>query len=187
MTARRIDDLEQLADLIARRNELASGIAALVGRPAQIGHVGEYVASRIFGIALEESASQKALDGRFTSGNLLGRSVNIKWYAKQEGFLDLTPGALPDYYLVMTGPKAGPISSRWTTRPWVIDAVHLFDAQELVLELQARGGKIGVATSVRQELWRGAEIYPVSRNQRLVLSEEQREMLARFRSHATRR
>ena len=179
-------DLAHLAELIARRNRVASEIAALITRPAQIGHLGEYIASSIFGITLELSASQKGFDGRFTGGELTGRTVNIKWYAKQEGLLDLTPDALPDYYLVMTGPLSGPVSSRGTTRPWVIDAVYLFDARELVADLQARGVKMGVATSVRQELWRAAEIYPIQRSRRLVLTEEQRTMLGLFGSEPSR-
>ena len=50
-----------------------------------------------------------------------------------------------DYCLVMTGP---PGQSR--TRPWVIDSVFLFDNEELLGRLRARGVKIGVATSVRK-------------------------------------
>lgn len=86
----------------------------------------------------------------------------------------------------MTGPLSGPVSSRGTTRPWVIDAVYLFDARELVADLQARGVKMGVATSVRQELWRAAEIYPIQRSRRLVLTEEQRTMLGLFGSEPSR-
>ena len=44
----------------------------IVGRPALIGHVGEYIASRVFGIALEHSAANKGYDGRFTDGPLAG-------------------------------------------------------------------------------------------------------------------
>jgi len=174
-------DLVRLAELVKARNTVTSEIAALIGRPAQIGHVGEYVASHIFGIALEESASRKGIDGHFIEGQLVGHSVNIKWYTKQEGLLDLTPDALPDFYLVLTGPRSGAFSSRGTVRPWVIDAVYLFDAHELVGVLRSRGLKIGVATSVRQQLWNEAEIYPTQQNTRLVLSDEQGRLLARFR------
>ncbi|HUQ59389.1 hypothetical protein, partial [Lentzea sp.] len=65
--------------------------------------------------------------------------------------------------------------------PMVIDAVYLFDAAAVVGELRARGRKIGVASSVREELWEAAEIYP-RRNPSFVLTEEQRELLALFGS-----
>jgi hypothetical protein len=73
-----MDDLTQLADLIKKRNSLERQITALIGRPAQIGHIGEYIASRIFRIVLEESASHKSMDGRFSDGPLKGGTVNIK-------------------------------------------------------------------------------------------------------------
>lgn len=156
-------------------------IAAIIQRPALIGHVGEFIASRIFGIALEESASRKGIDGCFTDGQLAGQSVNIKWYTKRENILDVTPDALPDFYLVLTGPEsAAAHSSRGKTRPWVIETVYLFDAHKLVHRLRLRGVKIGVATSVGQQLWDEAEVYPTPRNARLILSEEQRKLLAHF-------
>ena len=175
-----MDDLTRLAQLIQTRNQVARDIASLIGRPAIIGHVGEYIAARVFRIALEESAAQKGIDGRFTDGPLQGRTVNIKWYGQREGLLNITPASLPDYYLAMAGPKAPAASSRGAIRPWVICSVHLFDAHELVGDLRGRGIKIGVATSVRQQLWEQAEIYPLPRNGTLVLSAEQRRLLALF-------
>ena len=58
-------NLKQLADLIGKLNALEPEITALIWRPAQIGHIGEYIASRIFGIELVESAAHKAIDGSF--------------------------------------------------------------------------------------------------------------------------
>lgn len=176
-----MDDVIRLAKLIRTRNTTMRQIAALIQRPALIGHVGEYIASRVFGIALEESASQKSIDGHFTDGKLAGQSVNIKWYAKRENILDVTPNALPDFYLVLAGPKSAGTSSRGEVRPWVIEAIYLFDTPQLVHRLRSRGVKIGVATSVRQSLWDEAEVYPTPRNAQLMLSEAQRKLLAHFR------
>lgn len=50
-------DLERLADFIRRRNQIGRQIAALIGRPATIGHVGEFIAAAVFDLELEESAS----------------------------------------------------------------------------------------------------------------------------------
>ena len=50
-------DLERLAELIHQRNENEIEVTRIIGRPAQIGHVGEYPASAIFNIALEVSAT----------------------------------------------------------------------------------------------------------------------------------
>src|SRR5262245_12005509 len=98
-------DLERLAELIRARNRIDSELAVLITRPALCGHVGEYIAAAIFDIALERSAAHKGSDGRFNAGPLAGRSVNVKWYTAFCGPLDITPRALPDYYLVLTGPK----------------------------------------------------------------------------------
>jgi len=94
--------------------------------------------------------------------------------------LDINSDLLPDFYLVMTGPKSGAISSRGTTRPWLISSVFLFDTHELVRMLKARGIKIGIATSVRGQMWDDAEIYPVQRNNNLILSSDQKRELALF-------
>lgn len=176
-----MSDLERLAELVRTRNAVEREIAAIVGRPALVGHVGEFIASRVFGIALEASAAQRAIDGHFREGGLAGLSVNIKWYTRREGMLDLRPDALPDFFLVLAGPKTEPASSRGTVRPWVIETVFLFDAAELVADLQSRGVKVGVASSVRQDLWQAAEIYPTQRKERLVLTAEHRRRLALFR------
>ena len=114
------DDLARLADIVRRRNALECEITELIGRPAAIGHIGEYIASRIFGIALEKSASAKAIDGHFSTDPIKGRSVNIKWYALREGLLDITPECLPDYYLALVGPRSSAMTSRARVRPWLI-------------------------------------------------------------------
>lgn len=173
-------DLPSLAGLIRRRNALEYEITALIGRPAAIGHIGEHIASRIFNISLEKSASFKSIDGRFSNGPLELRSVNIKWYAKREGLLDVTPDVLPDYYLVMTGPNLNVFTSRDRVRPWTIDYVFLFDAHVLVEELIRRNIKIGIATSIHTTLWENAEIFPSSTNSAYVLSDKQREALGLF-------
>ena len=175
-----MSDLEKLARLIGDRNSVARSIASLIGRPAQMGYIGEFIASQVFGIELEESAARKAIDGHFAGGPLAGLSVDIKWYGRQEGILDISPSDLPDYYLVLAGPKSAASSSRGGVRPWTIVSVHLFAASELTDDLRKRGVKVGVASSVRQVLWQEAEIYPQQRNCRLVLTPGQREMLALF-------
>ncbi|HEU5382900.1 MAG TPA: hypothetical protein VFV38_46425, partial [Ktedonobacteraceae bacterium] len=140
-----------------------------------------FIASVLFDIQLHHSATHKSSDGIFQHGALAGRNVNIKWYLKHEGLLDLNPPSSPDYYLVLAGPKSGAISSRGAVRPWIIEFVFLFDAQQLLAALRSRGVKLGVATSVASEFWVKAEIYPTQRNQILIVNDEQRRQLARFR------
>ena len=108
------------------------------------------------------------------------RTVNIKWYAFEEGLLDITPEFLPDYYLVLTGLKSGAVSSRGRVRPWTIEKVFLFDAHLLEDELNKTGVKVGIATSVRGHLWKDAEIYPECHNKLIQLSQAQCEALALF-------
>ena len=174
-------DLKELAGLINQLNEVGKRISAVIGRPSTIGHAGEFIASKVFDLALEDSASTKAIDGHFKSGPLQGKSVNVKWYGKQESLLDITQGSLPDYYLVMTGPRTQSASSRGAIRPWLVEHVYLFDAPELVRDLQGSGVKIGVATSIRTPYWDSAEIYPRKSNRRYFISESQMDLLAMFR------
>ncbi len=162
------------------RNAVEREIAEVIGRPGLIGHVGEYVAAEIFGIELLDSASHKGIDGHFTNGALAGTSVNIKWYTKLESLLDITPEHLPDYYLVLAGPRTSAASSRGSTRPWVITSVFLFDSRNLVRQLETRNIKIGVATSVARRYWDDAEIYPSQSNDSLVLTAEQRAEIELF-------
>ena len=86
--------------------------------------------------------------------------MNIKWYLKREGLLDTTESAVLDYYLVLTGPPSAAESSRGSTRPWCIQAVFLFDARQLRTDQIRRGVKRGVASSVINQQWAAAEIYP---------------------------
>ncbi len=75
-----VDELRRLAALLMERNALDAKIAEVIGRPMTAGRAGEWIAARAFGIRLEKSASQAAIDGRFGPGPLAGRSVNITWY-----------------------------------------------------------------------------------------------------------
>ncbi|MDD5371581.1 MAG: hypothetical protein PHQ40_21080 [Anaerolineaceae bacterium] len=177
-----MEDIEKLADLIRRKNAIDHEISRIIARPAQIGHVGEYIASLVFDIQLCESASHRAIDGFFRTGPLSGKSVNVKWYGKQESLLDITPEALPDYYLVMTGPHSVAMTSRGGVRPWTIDHVFLFEAAELLSRVQSRKVKVGVATSIPQTWWLEAEIYPLNNSMVLRLNEQQIRALSLFAS-----
>jgi hypothetical protein len=81
--------MEKLAELLRERNRVSSEIANLIGRPALSGHLGEYIASKIFDIQLNASATHKGADGIFRSGSLRGKTVNVKLYGKKEGILDI--------------------------------------------------------------------------------------------------
>lgn len=175
-----MEQLQNLATLIHKRNQISHGIATLIGRPAEVGHIGEFIAKHIFNITLHDSATAKGSDGYFTTLPLAGKSVNIKWYTKLEYILDLTPTAYPAYYLVLAGPSAPAGSSRGMTRPLSIAAVYLFDTHSLHLALTERSIHLGIATSVARIFWDQAEIYPVQRNTQLVLTEMQCSFLALF-------
>jgi hypothetical protein len=172
--------LRELASLLARRNAIDDAIAALIARPATPGHIGEFIAARVFDIELYTSASHKAADGTFRSGPLRGASVNIKLSGKQEGLVDLREDAIPDYYLVLTGPRSAAGSSRGGTRPILIKHAFLFRGQALHATIGARGKKPRVATSVRQAEWKEAEIWPESRSPHLRLDPDQAAALRAF-------
>jgi hypothetical protein len=55
MTSEEIDDLEELAKLLHQRNEIEDRISRIIVRPALNSHIGEYLASKLFNIKLEDS------------------------------------------------------------------------------------------------------------------------------------
>jgi hypothetical protein len=174
-------DLQFLASLVKSRNTVDAKIANIIGRPTHLQDLGEFIAEAIFGIALAESASHKDSNGRFTYGPLAGHSVDIQWYIRRDGEMNIKPDSLPDYYLVLAGPKSGVATMRSLANPWTIESVFLFDAHKLVEVLRERNVKIGAATSVIGVLWDRAEIFPRQVNNLLLLSEEQRSQLTLFR------
>jgi hypothetical protein len=171
--------LKNLSKLLKERNLLDHEISQIIGFPAEKGHIGEFIASKIFNITLNKSATQKGHDGYFSEGNLKGKTVNIKFYGKQESILGIKPEFSIDYYLVLTGPRSYPASSRGTTRPFIIRSVFLFEAQTLHSELAGKV-KLGIATPVKQNFWQKAEIYPNLINKSLMLNETQRSNLELF-------
>jgi hypothetical protein len=62
-----MNNLPRLAELLRARNTVESNIANLIKQPVNIGSVGDYIASVIFGITYEKSPAQKAIYGRFLS------------------------------------------------------------------------------------------------------------------------
>jgi hypothetical protein len=175
-----MDELKLLADLIKQKNKIEKEIGKIIDRPAIIGHVGEYIASKVFDIRLENSASTKGLDGYFEEGILKGKSVNIKFYTKNERLLDITPNFLPDYYLVLTGDVGLNTSSKGTVKPWCISSVYFFESKDLIERLKKRNVKIGTATSVNKSFWEEVEVYPIATNTTYHLSEKQKDVLKLF-------
>jgi hypothetical protein len=114
--------VERIASLLRERNVLDEQIGAIIQRPMTSGHLGEWVAAQVFGIELAASAIQAGIDGRFTAGPLEGCSVNVKWYLKREGLVDLTESPVLDYYLILAGLRSAALSSRGGLRPWRIAA-----------------------------------------------------------------
>lgn len=70
--------MSRIAELLRQRNSIDSEIAHIIGRPMTAGHLGEWIAAQIFDIELETSAVAAALDGRFNTGPLRGKTVNVK-------------------------------------------------------------------------------------------------------------
>ena len=174
-----MSDLEQmrhLAELVKQKNHADREIAEVIGRPTTTGHFGEFVAAEIFGIKLHSSAVQKGSDGAFADGPCACRTVNIKYYPKNESSLDMNVGNGTDYYLVLAGPRSAAVTSHGKVRPWVIEADYLFETAGLERRLTS---KIGIATSVKRVFWDEAEIYPRD-NPAFPLTESQRELLALF-------
>jgi hypothetical protein len=172
-----INNLSWLASLIKSRNTIDAKLATLIGHSAQANNVGEYIASAIFNIALEEEGKRRGYDGRFASGPLARQTVDVQWHPRRDGQFNIKQDAVPDYYLILAGPATN-ISDG--ANPWLIESIFLFNAQELLNALRERRVQIGSSTSVTGPLWERAEIYPTPRNQRLTLSDEERKLLLLF-------
>jgi len=171
------NDLSWLASLIKSRNTIDGKMATLIGRSAQANNVGEYIAASIFKIAFEEVGKQRGYDGRFTQGPLAGKTVDVQWHPRHDGQINIRQDAYPDYYLILAGPESASTS---LANPWIIETVFLFQANELLNALRERGVQIGSGTSITGPLWERAAIYPVPRNTKLVLSDEERKLLFLF-------
>ncbi|MGI8557518.1 MAG: hypothetical protein ACR2ND_04285 [Solirubrobacteraceae bacterium] len=172
--------LTEIADLTRTRNAIDERIATITRRPALAGHIGDWIAAGIFDIAPEASATAKAIDGRFRSGPLAGKTVNIKTYGEREGILDTTDDPILNYYLVLCGPRAVSMTSKRGTRPWCITNVYLFDAKEIRADQVARNIKRGTASRHRAALWTVAAIYPNPAGNILPLTPAQQTALAQF-------
>lgn len=171
------NELELLSALIKQRNAVEKDISEIIGRPAERGHIGEFVAAEIFDIELHESATHRGSDGIFRRGRLAGCTVNVKSYGKNESILDMKLDHPPDFYLVLTGPRIGAQSSQNTSRPWVISSVFLFNHCELDSRISSKSRR---PAGVRRYLWDEAEIYPNPNNGMLILKPEQISMLEMF-------
>ena len=172
-----MNNLPWLASLLKSRNTIDDKIATAIGRTAQANNIGEYIASIVFRIALDETGKRRGYDGRFSSGPLAGHTVDVQWHPKHNGLMNIKIDAIPDYYLIMTGPEA---SASSIASPWVIETIFLFHAAELLNALRERGVQIGNGTSITGPLWERAEIYPIPRNNRLSLGDEERKLLVLF-------
>ncbi|GCE29981.1 hypothetical protein KDA_54650 [Dictyobacter alpinus] len=173
-----MSDLPWLASLLKSRNIIDGKMATLIGRAAQVGNVAEYIAATIFHIELDEAGKRRGYDGRFTTGSLAGQTVDVQWRPRRDGQMNIKVDTLPDYYLVFTGPESATSSF---SNPWLIDAAFLFHGGELRNALRERGVQLGSSTSVTGPLWERAEIFPISRNTRLQILEDERQLLLLFR------
>ena len=172
--------LPRLAELLHARNTVESNIANLLGSSVNLSSVGEYIAATIFNITLISSKQNSEFAGIFANQPLRGKTVDVQWYPRREGFLTVHTESTPDYYLVLAGPKQESSTARALVSPWLISSVHLFNASELLIALRERGVQIGSHTSVINQLWERAEIFPTQHNSSLVLAEEQRVLIQLF-------
>lgn len=183
--------LRRLAALLTARNVLDREMTKIIGKPMEKGNFGEFVAAQIFDIRLNEKATEKGYDGRFTVGEYSGaplkdRKVEIKYYAKCNHDLDLKTGeAKPAFYLVMTGPPKRDNEAKDTPAPWVIESVFLFETEALERVVVPKTNPVGI----KKERWAEAQIYPAhngdftNEGQEFV-NDERRAALALFGSEA---
>lgn len=177
------ESLRLLSEYVRKRNHVDNELAKIIGRSAEKGHLGEFIASHIFGIELHKSAAYKGSDGLFKEGRLRGKSVNVKWYSLQEYIIDIREAFLPDYFLIMTGPLANKLRAK--SRLLFIDSVFLFDAHKLIDELKVKGEPVyeKAPTPIDSSYWKPAELYPNNSSSHIMpLIPQQIELLSLFGS-----
>jgi len=162
------DSVAAVARLVRARNEIDGEISRIINRPVLTGRLGDWLASQLFDIDFEPSASD-GFHGRFASGSLAARTVDTRWLGARDGNLDLRSPAGLDFCLVFTGPQALALTSRGVVRPLRIDACHLFDARRP----DARPG-------VLASEWEAAEVFPRANNPLLEVEPEARALLGLF-------
>ncbi|MFI7609529.1 DUF6998 domain-containing protein [Micromonospora sp. NPDC049366] len=172
------EKLHQLAAMLQERDDLDARIAAVTGRSARQGDIGEFVAAQVFDIELAGTATQAGYDGTFRSGPLAGRTVNVKTYGDSFAGLDISPHEC-DHYLILSGPQR-PVGAVRHHR-WRISAAYLLDSRRLIEALTARGVKIGIATSIRRDELKAAQIFPIAGPKPPIrLTQEQAALLSLF-------
>ncbi len=174
------DNLSTLAGLLRMRRSTDAEISKLIGRRADKGPIGEFIASEIFDIQLHSSATHRGSDGIFRGGSLAEKTVNVKMYTDDGNGLDINEKAILDYYLVLWGPAPSPFQAPRRSTVSIIESVYVFDSEKLLPRLRASGVKLGLNTSVRKEDWESAEIYPRQRNLAFQLDQVQRSKLELF-------
>ena len=177
-----MEELRRLAELVRKRNQKAGRISSIFRQPDQPEKVRERIASRVFGIEISSGPGEKVISGHFTEGKLAGNAVNIKWYARNDGRLSMQENPLPDFYLVLTGPKTGKEGSTAAISLWTLDYVYLFRTEVIMGQLRLRGAEPSETTRIRRRDWNRCELYPESRCSYLNLSDAQMEMLKLFSS-----
>ncbi|MEU4714475.1 hypothetical protein AB0F73_12590 [Micromonospora purpureochromogenes] len=172
------EKLHRLAALLQARDDLDARIAALTGRSARPGDIGEFIAAQVFGIELARTAIQAGYNGIFRSGPLAGRTVNVKIYGDAFTGIDISPHPC-DFYLVFSGPPRPLGAVRH--HQWQISAAYLFDSRRLLETLTTRGVKIGITTSIRRADRDAARIFPgTNGSPPLRLTPEQTALLSLF-------
>lgn len=175
-----MSNLSHLAELVRARNAVESNIANLLGSAVNLDTVGEFIAANVCGIRLIPSVQHNEFAGIFTNAALMGKTVDIRWYTRREGFLNVHTDPTPDYTLVLAGPKLDQNEARALVNPWIITSVYLFHTQELLHTLRTRSVRVGPRVSVNSQLWEQAEIFPTPRNHLFVLTTEQHQLLQLF-------
>ena len=155
-----MEQIKEFSELINQRNEIDHKIVKYTRRPAEKGHIAEWVASKAFPINLNERGNQSEYDGIFNSGDLKGKYVDIKYHAVNNHIMNINSKLTSEVYLlVFTGPYESAQSSKGKDRPFCISNIYLFNENELYEKLK-NWVKISVATSVRKTYWEEKEIYP---------------------------
>lgn len=172
-------ELRQMAGLLRARNAIDDVIATITDRPVNPGHLGEWIAARIF----PSNSSSRPLPGPSTAAfdrSCRGRGGEREVVRQARGCAG-HDGAFVSRLLPRADRSALGRTHLTRYHPPTHDRVGLpFPAAKLAETIRDTGLKLGIATSVRNALWDAAEVYPEQCNPELPLSPQQRHLLALF-------
>ena len=173
-----MEKAEKISSLIKIINAAKKDISDLIDRPSNIQSIGEGIAADILGINYEDTAPHLTRKGYFCKGPLKNKSVTIEWYLTKYSCINQLYNV--DFVVLMVGLDKYYRTPYEYPSPWLINSVYLLNLRPVLDEIDwIEKGQV-VDIHIKNEEWKGLEIFPESNSPLMELSEEQKNMFRKF-------